>query len=146
MPCHSLAAFYGKNLDFEHGLWPGKLACKVLFDETTVVTPESCLVGSTSLALGSADCAVVSGTYTAAVTTTAMASGCVNSMGKCCKEWHPVAKAVRTSLLVILKTPYGIALFVCFLLNLIIPYDVEEEDDDVKAVSGSTSGPDTAVA
>jgi len=135
-------SFFGKNLDFEAGLWPGKMVCETFFDVTTTVTPESCLVGVNSFALGSADCALLSGTYTAAVTSTAPSVGkCVNKNGKCCKKWYPVGKAVRTSLLVILKTPYGIAVFICAILNAILPYDVEEDEEDPKvtAVAGETA-------
>jgi len=137
-----LASFFGKNLDFEAGLWPGKMVCETFFDVTTTVTPESCLVGVNSFALGSADCALLSGTYTAAVTSTAPSVGkCVNKNGKCCKKWYAVGKAVRTSLLVILKTPYGIAVFICAILNAILPYDVEEDEEDPKvtAVAGETA-------
>jgi len=137
-----LASFFGKNLDFEAGLWPGKMVCETFFDVTTTVTPESCLVGVNSFALGSADCALLSGTYTAAVTSTGPSVGkCVNKNGKCCKKWYAVGKAVRTSLLVILKTPYGIAVFICAILNAILPYDVEEDEEDPKvtAVAGETA-------
>ena len=135
-------SFFGKNLDFEAGLWPGKMACETFWDVTTTVTPESCLVGVNSFALGSADCALLSGTYTAAVTSTGPSVGkCVNKNGKCCKKWYAVGKAVRTSLLVILKTPYGIAVFICAILNAILPYDVEEDEEDPKvtAVAGETA-------
>ena len=125
-----LASFHGKNLDFTSGLWPGKLACKTLHDETITVTPASCVVNGVSMSIGLADCTLVSGAYTAAVTKTQEATGCVNKNGKCCKEWYPVAKAVRTSLLVILKTPYGIALFICLFLDLILPYDKDETDEE----------------
>lgn len=138
-----LASFHGKNLDFTSGLWPGKMACKKLHDETITVTAASCVVNSVSMSLGSADCAVVSGAYTAAVTKTQEATGCVNKNGKCCKEWYPVAKAVRTGLLVILKTPYGIATIICLLLDLLLPHDKEE---DTEEGSAKEAGVDVAAA
>jgi len=132
-----VASFHGKNLDFTSGLWPGKLACKTRFDETITVSPAVCAVGVHSMTLSSDECGVVGGTYTAAVMKTQEAPGCVNSNGKCCKEWYPVAKAARTSLLVVLKTPYGIALFIVLLLHMIIPEDADEEE----GADGVTAAP-----
>jgi hypothetical protein len=47
----------------------------------------------------------------------------------------------RKTLLMILKTPYGIGFLVAFILNLIIPKDKEdkEAEETMKATEGSLS-------
>jgi len=138
-----LASFYGKNLDFNYGLWPGKLVCNVFPTATNVVTPESCSVNGASVKLSSADCALVTGTYTAAITQTVTVTTCTNKNGFCCLQWNEGAKSVRTSLLVILKTPYGIAVIIAALLNFILPSESEDEEGNPAEKS---SGAETAAA
>jgi len=125
-----VASFYGKNLDFNHGLWPGWMTCKVFPTVTVEITPGSCAVGTGSLAVTATDCALVGGVYTAAVTEDKEDKDCTNKNGACCVEYNASAKSVRRTLLLILKTPYCIAVLIAMILNLILPYEKEEEDTE----------------
>merc|ERR1711898_90308 len=96
-----------------YGLWPGYMVCKKFFSEEVEVTPASCVVVDvTSNTMSADDCALMGGTYTAAVTEMVEQSKdphnpgsgikkpyCVNKNGRCCAEWDTGAKSVRTALI-----------------------------------------------
>ena len=98
---NGVSSFHGKNLDFNYGLWPGYMVCKKFFSEEVEVTPASCVVVDvTSNTMSADDCALMGGTYTAAVTEMVEQSKdphnpgsrikkpyCVNKNGRCCAEW-----------------------------------------------------------
>ena len=84
------ASFYGKNLDFNYGLWPGWMVCKEFPTTTPEVTPESCVAGLSgyTVSLGSDDCMMINGTYTAAVMGDPVeVKTCTNKNGACCAKW-----------------------------------------------------------
>lgn len=60
---------------------------------------------------------------------------CTNFNGRCCVRYKDGPKAVRTALLVVIKSPYGLAVLVTILLHNLIPE--EKDDEDVK---GTTTG------
>jgi NCS2 family nucleobase:cation symporter-2 len=144
---NGVSSFHGKNLDFNYGLWPGYMVCKKFFSEEVEVTPASCVVVDvTSNTMSADDCALMGGTYTAAVTEMVEQSKdphnpgsdkkkpyCVTTNGKCCAEWDKGAKSVRTSLILILKSPYGIAVLIAALLNALIPFEKDEDEDEEEA-------------
>jgi len=80
--------------------------------------------------LSKGDCAIMGGAYTAAVTEEVVVKTCVNNNGKCCVKYNAGAKAARTALLVVLKTPYGIAVLIAALLNLILPVEKDDEEEE----------------
>ena len=43
---------------------------------------------------------------------------------------HGRAKSVRTSLILILKSPYGIAVIIAVLLNALIPFEKDEDEEE----------------
>merc|ERR1712072_717034 len=120
------------------------MVCKKFFSEEVEVTPASCVVVDvTSNTMSADDCALMGGTYTAAVTemveqskdphnpgSVAKKPYCTNSNGKCCKEWDKGAKSVRTALLLILKSPYGIAVMIAVILNALIPFEKDEDEEE----------------
>ena len=55
---------------------------------------------------------------------------CANKNGNCCKKYNKGMDSLRTSIILILKTPYGIAVIIALVLNLILPHEKEDEDDD----------------
>jgi hypothetical protein len=122
------SSFYGKNVDFNHGLWPGYMTCEIFPTINKIVEPEKCTVGMGSVVLSKPDCAIVGGTYKAAKTEEVEVKTCVNANGKCCLKYNAGAKAIRLSILLLLKTPYGIAVLIAALLNLILP---TEKDEDI---------------
>jgi len=75
---------------------------------------------------------------------------CPNYNGPCCSEWDESAKGGRTTIITILKTPYGIGFIIAFVLNAIMPYDKVLDDDEFKpgsaTVSSSSSSSSSATA
>jgi len=140
------SVFYGKNIDFNHGLWPGYLTCDVFPTVTSTVVPEKCAKGGASVELSKGDCAIMGGAYTAAVTEEVVVKTCVNNNGKCCVKYNAGAKAARTALLVVLKTPYGIAVLIAALLNLILPVEKDDEEEEGKPAEGVTKQTESSTA
>ena len=137
-----VSSFYGKNLDFNYGLWPGRLTCSVFPTYTHTVTPASCTGFSPSTITAPTiedDCEALGGTWTAAVTETRDDTDCVNGRGACCLEYNQGLKAMRTSLLVIMKTPYGIAVIIAVLLNLVLPFEATEDDEEMSVADKSAA-------
>jgi len=135
-----LASFHGKNLDFQYGLWPGKMVCKTAFTSTTVVSPSSCLVGAvTTSSTDETDCSALGGTWTAEVTTSAEDWTCVNNNGRCCADWDKGLKGLRTATVVIFRTPYGIAVIIACILHNILPSETDDDDFATKGPSAETA-------
>ena len=84
-------------------------------------------------------CAGLSGTFTAAVTEDVADTDCTNGNGRCCLKYYDGAKAIRTSLLVVMKTPYGIAVMIAVLLNLIMPVEAPDEMEEGTAPKTATA-------
>jgi len=130
-------AFYGVNLAHNVGFWPKKLACTSWFDTTTTV-PQSCVITNSSgysvtTSLSPTDCYALSGTYTAPVSTTTSNQGNAdecNVFGNCCREYSDEGLMIRTSVLLMLKTPYCIGTLLALLLNMILPKEDEDGDGD----------------
>jgi len=140
MSANGVSSFNGKNLDFNFGLWPGKMVCDVFPTKTVDITPASCTgIVALSMTPTSTDCLALGGTYTAANTTTVPDMDCTNFNGRCCIRYKDGPKAVRTALLVVIKSPYGLAVLVTILLHNLIPE--EKDDEDVK---GTTTGGEVA--
>jgi len=143
---NGVSSFHGKNLDFNYGLWPGWMTCKVFPSVTVETSPATCTgmspAGITA-SLDAADCALLGGTYTAAVTASQEIKTCANSNGFCCLVWDDTSRAVRLSLLIIIKTPYGVAVLVAALLNALLPFETDGDDEDVK---GGAAGTESAAA
>jgi len=129
------SSFFGKNLDHNHGLWPRKMVCDEFPTISSTITAEMCAITNTtgavhSLSLDSASCEGV-GVYTAAVTEMVEIKTCSNDNGRCCLKYNKAADSLRTSVVLILKTPYCIAVLIALFLNLILPYEKDEEDEEV---------------
>eukprot|EP00316_Scyphosphaera_apsteinii_P017759 CAMPEP_0119340114 /NCGR_PEP_ID=MMETSP1333-20130426/99682_1 /TAXON_ID=418940 /ORGANISM="Scyphosphaera apsteinii, Strain RCC1455" /LENGTH=193 /DNA_ID=CAMNT_0007351779 /DNA_START=20 /DNA_END=601 /DNA_ORIENTATION=+ len=123
------SAFFGKNLDHNYGLWPRKKVCDVFPEVMQVKMPEACQVGPGSVEVSEAGCTSIGGNYTAAVMHKVKVYDCANKNGLCCKKYKKAADSVRTAVILILKTPYCIAVLIALLLNLIMPVDKEEEEE-----------------
>jgi len=125
---NGVASYFGKNLDFNYGLWPKKMVCSKFPTETVTVTAATCMVGTTDLGLDSAKCTIAGGSYKAAVTKTVPDTDCVNKNGFCCLAYDAGGLMMRTTLLIILKTPYAIAPIIAMILNFILPVDKDGDD------------------
>ena len=139
---NGVSSFHGKNLDFNFGLWPGKLTCMTFPTVTITTTAASCslpYIDTSSFETSSGEtvtttdpliCGALGGNFTAAVTEDVPDKDCTNGNGRCCLKYYDGAKAIRTSLLVVMKTPYGIAVMIAVLLNLIMPVEAPDEMED----------------
>ena len=148
---NGVSSFHGKNLDFNFGLWPGKLTCMTFPTVTITTTPASCslpYIDTSSFETSSGDtvtttdplvCGALGGNFTAAVTESVADTDCINGNGRCCLEYYEGAKAIRTSLLVVMKTPYGIAVMIAVLLNLIMPVEAPDEMEEGAAPKTATA-------
>jgi len=123
-------AFYSQNLAHNTGFWPKTLTCDVFptITVSTTVSPSSCLVNTNSVDISAAVCATLNGTYTDAVTTSAVVpvTSCVGNNGFCCISYFPGAASIRTTIILILKTPYCIGFLIAVILNLLLPEDKKE--------------------
>jgi len=127
---NGVSSFYGKNLDHIYGLWPRHLVCDEFPKVETEASPSSCAVGNNAITVSEADCTLIGGTYTPAVTEMVETKTCANKNGNCCKKYNKGMDSLRTSIILVLKTPYGIAVIIALVLNLILPHEKEEEEDD----------------
>ena len=126
-------AFYSLNLAHNTGFWPKSLTCEI-FPTTTVTTTissESCDVGGTEVAVSEAVCTALSGTYTAAVeeNNQVTVTTCANNNGNCCVKYYSGAQTARTTIIMILKTPYCIGFLIALFLNLLLPEDSSEVEE-----------------
>jgi xanthine/uracil permease len=137
-------AFYSNNLAHNIGFWPKSLTCDVFPTKsvTTINTPSSCDVGGTMVEVSAEVCTTLGGLFTAEDSTTenVPAPTCANNNGLCCLKYNEGAKSVRTTIILILKTPYCIGFLIAMFLNLLLPEDKSEleemelENQKVKAL------------
>lgn len=141
---NGVSSYFGKNLNFNYGLWPQKMTCTKFPTATITVTPATCMIGTTDLGIDSAKCAIAGGAFTAAKTKTEEVKTCVGKNGLCCLEYNAGAKMMRTTLLIILKIPYAIAPIIAMVLNAILPHDTDLEEE--APTKSSAVAQDTASA
>jgi len=134
-------SFYSKNLAHNYGFWPKKDTCETFYtvphflgtdavNSRATVTPASCQVGSyISETISEADCTGLGGNFTAAVTEPVVVETCVSNNGHCCSKYDGGKKTLRTSIILMLKTPYCIGTMLALFLNLTLPYDREDSDE-----------------
>ena len=138
------ASFYARNLNHNYGFWPKKDICDV-FPHNIVTTDASCTLG-TALKVQpweytEADCTSVGGTYTAEYTTDlGPVETCIGNNGNCCVEVNDSKRMWRTSIILILKTPYCIGTLLAVLLNSILPNEVDDENKSDEAAGTKDSG------
>mmetsp|Transcript_116991 Transcript_116991/g.331065 ORF Transcript_116991/g.331065 Transcript_116991/m.331065 type:complete len:706 (+) Transcript_116991:59-2176(+) len=138
-------SFYGNNLAHSYGFWPLRDACETFpkssdFGATDLVkargrtSAASCVVpvvGDSTFTCGScsqADCEGLGGSYTAAVYEPVFVETCIQTNGACCKKYDVVKKMWRTTVVMILKTPYCIGFLIAAMLNVLLPEDSEDPD------------------
>ena len=128
-------AFYAQNLNHNYGFYPKHKTCKTFptLTTTTLVAPASCTVGdvmwtSDDLTFSST-CEALAGNFTAPeyVTTTDTVDTCIGNNGNCCDKYYKRKKSNRTTVILILKTPYCIGFLTALFLHLTMP----EDDDDL---------------
>lgn len=126
-------AFYSLNLAHNIGFWPKSLTCEIFptVPRTTIVSQASCDVSGTEVAVSDAVCTALGGTFTAQVSTTALVevTTCANANGNCCVKYYEGASSLRTTIIMILKTPYCIGFLIACFLNLLLPEDKTELDE-----------------
>jgi len=128
-------SFYRKNLAYDYGFWPEKMVCD---------TPNGGWINSNGFDISRKN--VFSAAYsTHSVAADGLCHGVgffangVNN-GNCCSVYNKSAAAGRKTLLLILKTPYGIGAIIAFVLNLILPEDAPDADSDSpKVAAGETA-------
>ena len=138
------SSFFGKNLDHNHGMWPRSMVCDEFPSVSTVVFPAACAItnstgGVHSIDILPASCAFVGGVYTPAVTAMVETKTCANNNGLCCKKYDKGLDSLRTSVVLVMKTPYCIAVIIALLLNLILPVEKEEDETSSSSKSDVTS-------
>lgn len=133
-----VGSYYSKNLAHNVGFWPKKDVCKSFYtvphflamdsvEARAVTMPASCAVGNyTSETISEEDCVGLGGNYTAAVITPVVVDSCISNNGHCCTEYDAGRNMWRTSILLILKTPYCIGTLIALGLNIILPHEREE--------------------
>ena len=109
---------------------------KLDFTQVTVVTaPASCDVNGYSWTSEADDfattCAAVSGAFTPAVTESETTRTCANDNGRCCNHYNKREDSHRTTLIILLKTPYAIGTIAALFLHLLLPEDrvLDEEKE-----------------
>jgi len=91
--------FFRRNLAYDYGFWPEKMVCD---------TPKAPWINANGLCH-----------------TTGIFG---QNNGNCCASYNASAKMWRKTILMILKTPYGIGFIIAFVLNLVIPLDKEDPE------------------
>jgi len=91
--------FFRRNLAYDYGFWPEKDVCS---------TPNAPWINEAGKCQGVGIFGV--------------------NNGNCCSEYDTNLKMWRTTCLMILKTPYCIGFILAFILNLIIPEDIEDTE------------------
>ena len=76
-------------------------------------------------------CAAVSGAFTPAVTESETTRTCANDNGRCCNHYNKREDSHRTTLIILLKTPYAIGTIAALFLHLLLPEDrvLDEEKE-----------------
>mmetsp|Transcript_54375 Transcript_54375/g.100428 ORF Transcript_54375/g.100428 Transcript_54375/m.100428 type:complete len:686 (-) Transcript_54375:308-2365(-) len=131
------ASFYARNLNHIYGFWPKKDICDV-FPDLIETTPASCLLASGQLVTpwpnDEAGCTTEGGTFTAAFDTNlGPTENCIGNNGNCCVEINESKRMWRTSIILVLKTPYCIGTVLAVLLNFILPNESQDEKDQAKS-------------
>jgi hypothetical protein len=123
-------AFYSQNLAHNTGFWPKALTCAEFptMEVITVLSPASCNVGGTVVEVAEEVCTTLDGTFTAEVSVTEdiEVETCTNNNGNCCNAFNEGAKTARTTVIMILRTPYCIGFLIACFLNLLLPEDKQE--------------------
>ena len=73
----------------------------------------------------------VSGVFTPAVTESETTRTCANDNGRCCNHYNKREDSHRTTLIILLKTPYAIGTIAALFLHLLLPEDrvLDEEKE-----------------
>jgi len=101
-------SFYRNTLAYDWGFYPKKKTCSLRKCLEMNSTSGECLLRMTQDDL------------------------CTNYNGHCCEQWDSSARSWRTTVIILLKTPYSIGFIVAFVLNLILPEDTQDANDDDK--------------
>jgi len=136
-------SYYSKNMAHNYGFWPAKDACKTFYtvphflatpavNGRATVTRAKCTVGNfSSEGISKNDCTGLSGVYTDAVTQKLVVEDCISNNGHCCTEYDNGQRMWRTSIVLVLKTPYCLGTLLALFLNLALPYDKEDVQGEV---------------
>jgi len=139
-----LSAFYGLNLKFTIGLWPGRAYCDE-FPISVEDVPAQCAnvtldgggeqysVATGLEGMSEGLCTSLGGDYVPESNVTVEHFDCANMNGFCCTDYDESVKMWRDTVILILKTPYCIGSLVALLLNLIIPVDKGEGEEEEEA-------------
>mmetsp|Transcript_156650 Transcript_156650/g.502832 ORF Transcript_156650/g.502832 Transcript_156650/m.502832 type:complete len:692 (+) Transcript_156650:64-2139(+) len=139
----STGSYFSKNMAHNYGFWPAKDASKTFYtvphflatpavNGRATVTKAKCIVGNySSESISENDCTGLSGVYTDAVTQQLVVENCISNNGHCCTEYDATQKMWRTSIVMILKTPYCIGTLLALFLNLALPYDKEDVQGEI---------------
>ena len=78
-----------------------------------------------------ADEAEPEGVFTPAVTESETTRTCANDNGRCCNHYNKREDSHRTTLIILLKTPYAIGTIAALFLHLLLPEDrvLDEEKE-----------------
>ena len=73
----------------------------------------------------------MSGVFTPAVTESETTRTCANDNGRCCNHYNKREDSHRTTLIILLKTPYAIGTIAALFLHLLLPEDrvLDEEKE-----------------
>ena len=99
------------------------------------ISPATCEVNGYEWASDADDfattCAAVSGVFTPAVTESETTRTCANDNGRCCNHYNKREDSHRTTLIILLKTPYAIGTIAALFLHLLLPEDrvIDEEKE-----------------
>jgi len=75
-------------------------------------------------------CASLGGIFTAStITGTETVTDCLNDNGACCTEFDDGKRSLRTTILIVLSTPYCIGFLIAMFLNLTMPQDKDDVAD-----------------
>jgi len=127
--------FYAEVLNFNYGLWPERFVCdkfpvkEVVLQQSDCVAPNGVKVSG----LSQVQCESLNFTFTAPSVEDREMAMCEDKNGHCCEEYNHNKQMWRTTVLLILQTPYCIGTLVAFFLNLVLPH--EEAQADTEALS-----------
>jgi len=140
-------AFYGNNLKHNYGFWPAKNTCKTFPTGAPIVTEPTCtLTQSMGVFVADpytgteAECTSGGGAFTAGSTVeVGIVETCTNNNGACCVEYDDNKRMLRTSIILILKTPYCIGTLLALFLNAILPNEKEDKEVEQEAVASAAA-------
>eukprot|EP00617_Octactis_speculum_P020968 CAMPEP_0185767660 /NCGR_PEP_ID=MMETSP1174-20130828/45475_1 /TAXON_ID=35687 /ORGANISM="Dictyocha speculum, Strain CCMP1381" /LENGTH=708 /DNA_ID=CAMNT_0028451987 /DNA_START=21 /DNA_END=2147 /DNA_ORIENTATION=- len=133
-------SFYSQNLAHNIGFWPKSKTCDVFPTSDVTITSAYCTAGN-GYVFDTDDesaCAGIGGNFTESVTSSVEVKTCASNNGYCCLEYDETEKSIRTTVIMILKTPYCIGFLIALFLNLLLPEDKDPklEDDGSKYIDG----------